>query len=189
MKKILYIIFLVCTSAHFAMAQDSTLIPATITGKVVDSVGHKLGFSGVFFRNSKDTTVFASVAADSLGNFKLNAKLPAGTYSVEVQHVGFGPTRQVFSVFKGQTLFDIPDIMLFGSTGELAAVVVRSVIPMKMNGDTVELNADAYHVKPNATAEDLLKKLPGVEIDASGNIQAQGETVSRVLVNGKRFWQ
>ena len=59
---------------------------------------------------------------------------------------------------------------------------------MHIKKDTVEYNAEMFATKPNAFVEDQLKKLPGVEVDASGNITAQGETVTRVLVNGKRFF-
>ena len=67
-----------------------------------------------------------------------------------------------------------------------AAIVQRP--PMGIRKDTVEYNASLFATKPNATAEDLLKKMPGVQVDNSGNVTAQGETVQRVLVNGKRFF-
>ena len=60
---------------------------------------------------------------------------------------------------------------------------------MAIHKDTVEYNAGSFATKPNAVAEDLLKKLPGIQVDKNGVITAQGETVSRVLVNGKRFFQ
>ena len=70
---------------------------------------------------------------------------------------------------------------------ELQAVIVQTP-PIIIKKDTIEFTAGAFTIKPNATAEDLLKKLPGVDVDKSGNIKAQGETVQRVLVNGKRFF-
>jgi hypothetical protein len=57
-----------------------------------------------------------------------------------------------------------------------------------MKKDTVEFSAGAFKTKPNAVAEDLLKKIPGMEVDKDGNIKSQGEAVQRVLVNGKRFF-
>ena len=69
----------------------------------------------------------------------------------------------------------------------LPGVVIQQP-PMTVKKDTVEYNASMYTTKPNAVAEDLLKKFPGIQVDASGNITAQGETVQRVLVNGKRFF-
>ncbi|QEC73518.1 Plug domain-containing protein [Arachidicoccus ginsenosidivorans] len=57
-----------------------------------------------------------------------------------------------------------------------------------MNGDTLEFNADAFHLDPNAVAEDLLRKLPGVVVWGDGTITVHGREVSRVLVNGKPFF-
>ncbi|HEX2631027.1 MAG TPA: outer membrane beta-barrel family protein, partial [Chitinophagaceae bacterium] len=70
----------------------------------------------------------------------------------------------------------------------LGEVVVTSTVPIVVKGDTVQFNADAFKTKPNATAEDLLKKLPGVEVDKEGNVKAQGEQVQKVLVDGKEFF-
>ncbi|MBK7407088.1 MAG: hypothetical protein IPJ40_02810 [Saprospirales bacterium] len=60
-------------------------------------------------------------------------------------------------------------------------------IPIAIRNDTIEYNASAFQVEPNAPVEDLLKKLPGVEVDRQGNIKAQGEQVNKVLVDGKNF--
>ncbi|WP_431210421.1 hypothetical protein ACQ86N_31055 [Puia sp. P3] len=73
------------------------------------------------------------------------------------------------------------------ATDFLQEVVVQSP-PMRIRKDTIEYNAASFATKPNAVAEDQLKKLPGVQVDASGNITAQGEKVQRILVNGKRFF-
>src|SRR5258708_8440941 len=73
------------------------------------------------------------------------------------------------------------------SSDEMEAVIV-SRPPIMMKKDTVEYSASMFATKPNAVAEDLLKKMPGVQVDKSGNITAQGETVTRVMVDGKRFF-
>jgi len=74
-----------------------------------------------------------------------------------------------------------------GKADTLAPVVVEQS-PIIVKKDTVEYLADAFKTKPNAVVEDLLKKLPGVQVDKSGTITAQGEQVTRVLVDGKRFF-
>lgn len=71
---------------------------------------------------------------------------------------------------------------------DLKEVVVESRIPIRMKGDTVEYNASQFKTRDNAVVEDLLKKLPGVKVDQGGNITAQGETVEKVLVDGKEFF-
>ncbi len=71
---------------------------------------------------------------------------------------------------------------------DAGTVVVTAIIPMTMKGDTTEFSADAFGTKPNAVVEDLLKKLPGVEVDKNGAITAQGQQVTQVFVDGKRFF-
>ena len=66
--------------------------------------------------------------------------------------------------------------------------VVVTQSPIQVKKDTIEYAASQFQTKPNAVAEDLLKKLPGVDVAANGTIKAQGETVQRILVNGKRFF-
>ena len=67
-------------------------------------------------------------------------------------------------------------------------IIAGEYIPIKFKGDTVEYNAKAFKVKPGAVVEELLKKLPGVEVDKSGNIKAMGENVTKILVDGKEFF-
>ena len=69
--------------------------------------------------------------------------------------------------------------------GEVSVVAVKT--PIKVMEDTVEYNADSYHTQPNAVVEDLLKRLPGVEVGTDGSITANGKTISKFLVNGKEF--
>jgi hypothetical protein len=68
------------------------------------------------------------------------------------------------------------------------AVVITDEAPVKVNGDTLSYRADAFKTKQNATVEDLLKKLPGVQVDRDGTVKAQGENVQKVYVDGKEFF-
>ena len=68
------------------------------------------------------------------------------------------------------------------------AVVKAERDPVRISGDTTEFNASSFKVQPNATSEDLIKKMPGMEVDKNGNVKAQGEAVTQVLVNGKKFF-
>jgi hypothetical protein len=71
----------------------------------------------------------------------------------------------------------------------LEGVVVQSDVPIKVKGDTIAYNANSFKVvKPNGTAEDLLKKLPGVEVSRDGTVKAQGENVNKIYVDGKEFF-
>ena len=82
---------------------------------------------------------------------------------------------------------DLGIIYLRTASKDLGNVTVtQSVIQMK--NDTMEISASAFKTKPNAVAEDLLKKIPGMEVAKDGSVKSQGETVQRVLVDGKRFF-
>ena len=84
---------------------------------------------------------------------------------------------------------DAGRVRLDAAVGALDALVVRADrVPMVVRGDTLAYNADAFGVAPGSTVEDLLRRLPGVEVDRDGSVQAQGEAVNKVLVDGKEFF-
>jgi hypothetical protein len=60
--------------------------------------------------------------------------------------------------------------------------------PVTLIGDTVQYNAGSFKTKPNAVVEDLLKRMPGIQVDKDGKVKAQGQEVKRVLVDGKEFF-
>ncbi|MBL0274408.1 MAG: TonB-dependent receptor family protein [Chitinophagaceae bacterium] len=84
--------------------------------------------------------------------------------------------------------------MISGSFGipkeykTLEGVVVTNDAPVQIKNDTIQFRADAFKTKPNATVEDLLKKIPGMQVDKDGNVTAQGESVQKVYVDGKEFF-
>src|SRR6185312_5626529 len=91
------------------------------------------------------------------------------------------------SITDSNSNVDMGTLLLQHSNELLEAAIVQRP-PMGIRKDTVEYNAGSFAVKPNATAEDLLNKMPGITVDHSGTVTAQGETVQRVLVDGKRFF-
>jgi hypothetical protein len=71
----------------------------------------------------------------------------------------------------------------------LAEVTIKAnLVEMEVKKDTLEYNAAAFKTRPNAVVEDILKKLPGIEIQSDGSIQAQGKTVKNIYVDGKKFF-
>ncbi len=70
----------------------------------------------------------------------------------------------------------------------LGEVIVVDQAPIKINGDTIAFNASSFKTKPNATVEDLIKKLPGMTVEKDGTVKAQGENVQKVYVDGKEFF-
>jgi hypothetical protein len=158
-------------------------------GMVVDTSGKQsMSAATVSVTPKGDSTPTATqfVVTNKQGSFMVRNLAP-GDYRLIISFEGYAPVLRNFSINATTPIVDLATITMQRSTAELeAAIVVRP--PMGIKGDTVEYNAAMYTTKPNAVAEDLLKKFPGIQVDASGTITAQGETVQRVLVNGKRFF-
>ncbi len=91
-----------------------------------------------------------------------------------------------FELQANQT-FDFKTIYLTQKAKLLAAIIIKQSA-VRIKGDTTEFTADSFHVKPNATVEDLLKELPGVQVDKDGKITAQGQQVQKILVDGEEFF-
>ncbi|GGB10298.1 outer membrane beta-barrel protein [Puia dinghuensis] len=120
------------------------------------------------------------------GAFQMKG-LRAGQYRLLITYEGYQHIAKRFSISDTSSVVDFSTLYMRHADKMLAEVIIQRP-PMGIKKDTVEYNAGSFAVKPNAVAEDLLKKLPGVTVDNSGNITAHGETVQRVLVDGKRFF-
>lgn len=84
---------------------------------------------------------------------------------------------------------NLGNIQLKELNKDLMEVVIKAArAPLSIRGDTVEYNASSFKVPVGSTVEDLLRRLPGMEVDQEGNIKAQGQEVRRVTVDGKRFF-
>ncbi|MFN5226610.1 MAG: outer membrane beta-barrel protein [Bacteroidota bacterium] len=159
----------------------------TVRGKLVDSVNKQsLKDATVAILDARDSTleVFALAAAD--GSFSIT-NIPFGAMLLQVKFSGYEPFEKKLNFSKENAVLNLGNIYLKVGSTTLGEVTVTAP-PVQMKKDTVEFTASAFKTKPNAVAEDLLKKIPGMEVDKDGNIKSQGESVQRVLVNGKRFF-
>lgn len=187
-QKLALVLIFLTTLLGKVFAQDSTKLTGTISGTIKDtSYMQSMRGAHISIYRFNDTVPLKTIAAVDGGQYAFT-KLPLDSFWVKVSYTGYATMKQKAYLSTAFPTQELKTFYMQPSDNELEEVVVVSAPPIKMNGDTMDLNAAAFHTKPNATAEDLLKKLPGVQVDASGNIQAQGETVSRVLVNGKRFF-
>ena len=157
-----------------------------VTGTVTDSTGAGLQGATVVLLQPADSTIasFAMTAAD--GAFRVR-RVPAGPYLLRASFVGYASATREVTV--GAEPLDVGRIALAEATGAVGRLVVEAErVPMVVRQDTLEYNADAFRTPMGATVEDLLKRLPGVEVEADGSIKAQGEAVRKVLVDGKEFF-
>lgn len=135
-----------------------------------------------------DSVLVQHARTDKEGYFHLK-NLPIDTYQVIISHPQFAD--QVFIVIGSEKnlVYDFGRIVLPLKTQELSEVIVYAFKdPIYYRGDTLIYTADSFKVKPNATVEDLLKRLPGIKVDAQGKITTQGKTVDQVLVDGDEFF-
>ena len=168
------------------VAATATAYSMVVRGKVLDSDGEPVTGASIRLLKASDSAYVAGTVTDSIGDFKL-PDVKSGRYLVQTQYLGyndnFTPARVV------STDLTLEPITLGSNTIMLGEVSVTGVkTPIKVMEDTIEYNADTYKTQPNAVVEDLLKRLPGVEVDSDGKITANGKEVSKILIDGKEFF-
>ena len=183
--KNLFLLALLCLLTSTLYAQNPARF--TLQGRAVDTLAAPLAESTVMLLNPKDSSLVNFTRTNATGTFSFK-NLKAGSYLLKISFVGFIPYNQVVQS-PTEAVQDLGDLKLKPITRELMEVVVRTAkAPLTIKGDTIEYNASSFKVPPGSTVEDLLRKLPGVQVDQDGNIKAQGQDVKRVTVDGKNFF-
>ena len=162
------------------MAQSSL-----ITGSVADTLEKKpLVNASILLLRPADSILLHHTRSDANGHFRLQ-HVTAGHYLLLVTYPSYADYVDEVEVKDSVVLPPIP--MVLKST-LLASVVVKGVGAVRIKGDTTEFNTDSFRTEAGATVEDLLRKLPGIQVDRNGKITAQGESVKKVLVDGEEFF-
>ncbi|RYZ34930.1 MAG: TonB-dependent receptor, partial [Sphingobacteriales bacterium] len=160
-----------------------------MTGRVTDSSGTAIDGASVSLLYPADSTLAFFAISNPSGGFSIN-DAKEGTYVLQIAMMGYY-TEYVRVDLPAANNNNLGAISLKQNIpGTLLSEVIISgeKVPVRVLGDTLEYNAGSYKVKPDAMVEDLLRKLPGVQVDNEGNIKAMGKDVSRVLVDGKEFF-
>ncbi|PWV53926.1 TonB-dependent receptor [Chitinophaga sp. S165] len=160
-----------------------------IKGLLTDSSAtHPLGDATVALLNGRDSSLASTAFTDSKGAFSFTG-VALGDYRVYITFLGYKPVFKSVTISAAQPNLDMGTIQLKGKGLMLNEVeIIQEVPPIVVKQDTLEFNAGSFKTRENSVVEDLLKKLPGVTVDKDGVITAQGETVKRVLVDGKPFF-
>lgn len=137
--------------------------------------------------NPVDSSLVTFTLSNKQGAFELKG-LNEGGYRLIISSQGYVEMKKDVTISAAQKTVDLGTISFEKDYKTLEGVVITSESPIQVKNDTVQFNASGFKTLPNATAEDLLKKLPGVEVDREGNVKAQGEQVQKVLVDGKEFF-
>ncbi len=181
-RRLLIVFLLLCSFA--AGAQSG----AGISGRVADTVNNnRLGNTSVVLIRSRDTTLAAFTRADYTGAFRLMVP-EAGKYRVLISYPGFADYTDELEL-KPDAVTELGLLPMTSGTHLLKEFVLRKkVSAIAVRGDTTEYNADSFAVREGATVEELLKKLPGLQVSKDGKISAQGEQVQKILVDGEEFF-
>jgi hypothetical protein len=159
----------------------------SLSGNLVDSSGHPLPQATVMLLMPKDSSLVNYGRSNESGHFEFK-NVKRQNYILKVSYVSFLPLQMDIKPTE-EVSMDLGNILLKPISKELFEVVVRTAkAPLSIRGDTIEYNAGSFKVPPGATVEDLLRKLPGMEIEADGSIRAQGQVVKKVTVDGRSFF-
>jgi hypothetical protein len=160
-----------------------------IKGTLIDTAAKQsLPGATITVLDAKDSSLVSFARSDKSGNFTIKG-LDYGKYRLLVTHVGYRNINKNFIVSNEAKEIDLGYLPVSTKSDLLDEVtVVQEVPPVSVRNDTLEYNAGSFKTKPNAVVEDLLKKLPGVQVDKDGTVRSQGEKVQKVLVDGKPFF-
>jgi hypothetical protein len=185
MRKILLLLLALGGFSLVSFAQSG---PGSIKGKLVDTAAKQpVSQATVSVVNSKDSALVSYTLSTKQGVFEIK-DLDPGSYRLLISFQGYQPYKKFFSISPENKNIDLGEVHMDKEYKSLSEVIVTDDAPIKIKQDTIEFKADAFKTKPNATVEDLLKKVPGVQVDKDGNVKAQGETVQKVYVDGKEFF-
>jgi hypothetical protein len=159
----------------------------TIKAVVLDSTRQPLAGATVSVIFTRDSSLATYSITGKTGLFEIK-DLADDTYKLHISFQGYENYQHTFLISSLKQSVDLGTISLKKNIQTLDTFVVTSDVPIQIKGDTTQFNASAFKTVPNANAEDLLKKLPGVEVDADGNVKAQGEDVTKIYVDGKEFF-
>lgn len=172
---LLFLVF--CSSISFGQSVIGTVTDANDESEVIGA--------SVKLSSAQDSAIWQGTVTDINGKFSFSTVKP-GIYRVQITYIGYLPL--VKSVEVQREIVDLGKIEFQRNVTTLNDVVVAETqVRAQQKEDTAEFNANAYKTAPNSTAEDMIKKMPGITIE-NGTVKAQGEEVKKVTVDGKEFF-
>jgi hypothetical protein len=182
MKYLFFIILFLCVLTTKAQSKEFK-----ITGTVqTDIEKEPLESATVYLERIKDSTLVSYTISDKNGKFSLEDKTGDESLKLFISFVGYQTYSQIVKIDKGE--INLEPINLLVDSNALDEVLIKSRAPITIKTDTLEFNVKSFKTKKDANVEDLLKQLPGVEVDDEGKITVNGKDVNKILVNGKLFF-
>ena len=180
----MWIVFM-CLGITSVLAQK-----ITVTGKVMDGAmeGEPLPFASVVLLHPKDSTQASGIQSGEDGKFKLPS-VKAGDYILRITYVGYQTLFRNLTLDKKQKQTDIGTVTLLEDAKLMdAAEVTARAAQVEMKEDTFVYNSSAYRLPEGSNLEELVRKLPGAEVEDDGTIKINGKTVKKIMVGGKEFF-
>lgn len=174
------IFFIFFINSHLAFSQSS------LQGKIIDTAAHAPVVNAVVAVLTPTDSILEKFARSGKdGSYHIN-NLTDGKHIVMVMHPLFADFVDQLNLSPGAVIEQ--HIPMTPKSKLLEAVIIKSGSPIRIKGDTTIYTADSFKVSANANVEELLRKLPGIQVDKNGDIKAMGEKVEKVLVDGEEFF-
>lgn len=180
MKKALLFLIIVLLTRSDVLSQSSR----SIRGVVQDSAGITLPGSSVRLLSKWDTL---STATNLDGEFRFPA-VKSPNFQLIVTSISFEPFNKAIIVDPKKSAVILAPVRLMDAHNQLNEVVINIITPVVVKEDTVQYDARAYPVREGDAVDEMVKRLPGMEVDNEGNVTAQGEPVTKIRLNGKDFF-
>jgi hypothetical protein len=181
MSKFCFCIIFLFTIVSFSQSKQFTISGTIIAGD--DQT--PLESATVYLERVKDTALVTYTITDKYGKFELNDETYDENLNLIVSYVGFQNHHKNIKMDKTEINLSAIELQVSNALDE---VVIKSRAPITIKKDTLEFNVSSFKTKKDANVEDLLKQLPGVEVDEEGKITVNGKEVNKILVNGKPFF-
>ena len=160
----------------------------TVSGRVVEDTGEPAVQATVQLLSLPDSTFTTGIASNEKGYFSL-PRVKAGKYVLKVSYIGFKNKLIPLQLTASAPNKNVGTVKLETDAIMLAeAVVVAEAPQVQIVEDTVAFNSSAYRTPEGAMLEELVKKLPGAEVDDDGNVKINGKEISKIMVDGKEFF-
>ena len=185
MKKIITGVLLLLTATFSAFSQTKNI---TVSGRVVEDSKEPAAQATIQLLSLPDSTYTVGVASSENGYFKL-PKVKAGKYVMKISYIGFKTKLVPLQLTSAVPEKNVGTVTLESDAIMLAEAVVTAEAPqVQVVEDTLVYNSTAYRTPEGAMLEELVKKLPGAEIDDDGNVKINGKDLKKIMVDGKEFF-
>lgn len=177
MKKILALLFVFTSVVSLAQS-------VKLDGFILDNTGKPLEMANVMAIHSATKEMDSYAITNDKGRYQLVLK-PNANYSIRISYLGMQPKEITVAT---QSVNITQNITLESGDEQLQAVEIVREMPVSIKGDTIVYNADSFKTGTERKLEDVLKKLPGVEVNADGQVEVEGKKVQKLMVEGKDFF-